>query len=67
MAIPSSTKVVQDGKQPGIYEDRFSMLIDDGTVPNFDVHGCWISCHDGQRDMQNKAGKSEVKAHALLR
>jgi len=63
---PKLDKVVQDGKQPGIYEDRFSMLIDDGTVPNFDVHGCWISCHDGQRDMQNKAGKSEVKAHALL-
>jgi hypothetical protein len=63
---PKLDKVVQEGKQPGIYEDRFSMLIDDGTVPNFDVHGCWVSCHNGQRDMQDKAGKSEVKAHALL-
>ena len=42
------------------------MLIDDGSVPNFDVHGCWISCHNGQRDMPDKAGKSDVKAHALL-
>lgn len=63
---PKLDKVVQDGEQPGIYEDRFSMLIDDGKVPNFDVHGCWISCHDGQRDMPNKAGKAEVKAHPIL-
>ncbi len=63
---PKLDKEVQDGSQPGIYEDRFSLLIDDGNVPNFDVHGCWLSCHDGQRDMPNKAGKDEVKAHAIL-
>ncbi len=63
---PKLDKKVQDGSHPGIYEDRFSMLIDDGNVPNFNVHGCWLSCHNGQRDMPNKAGKDEVKAHAIL-
>jgi hypothetical protein len=63
---PRLDKVVQEGKQPGIYEDRFSILVDDGNVPNFNVHGCWLSCHNGQRDMPNKAGKAEVKAHAIL-
>jgi hypothetical protein len=63
---PKLDKVVQDGKQPGIYEDRFSMLIDDGSVPNFDVHGCWISCHNGQRDMPDKAAKADVKANPVL-
>ncbi len=63
---PKLDKVVQDGEQPGIYEDRFSMLIDDGKTPNFDVHGCWISCHNGQRDMPDKASKADVQAHAIL-
>ncbi len=63
---PKLDKVVQEGKQPGIYEDRFSILVDDGSVPNFDTQGCWLSCHDGQRDMQGKAGKAEVKAHPIL-
>lgn len=63
---PKLDKVVQDGEQPGIYEDRFSMLIDDGSVPNFGSHGCWITCHDGQRDMQGKAEADAVKANALL-
>jgi hypothetical protein len=30
---PKLDKVVQDGKQPGIYEDRMSIMIDDGKVP----------------------------------
>jgi len=63
---PKLDKVVQDGEQPGIYEDRLSMLIDDGSVPNFDVHGCWITCHNGQRDMPDKAGSDAVKAHPVL-
>jgi hypothetical protein len=63
---PMLSKKVQSGEQPGIYEDRFSLLIDDGSVPDFKVHGCWLTCHDGQRDMKDKAGKSEVKGHAIL-
>lgn len=38
------------GEQPPIYEDRLSMLIDDGSVPNFDKQGCWVTCHNGERD-----------------
>ena len=63
---PKLDKEVQDGSQPGIYEDRFSLLFDDGSVPNFDVHGCWLSCHDGERDMPNLATKDQVKGNAIL-
>ena len=31
---PKLDKVVQDGKQPGIYEDRMTIMIDDGKVPH---------------------------------
>ena len=63
---PQLKKSVQSGEQPAIYEDRFSLLIDDGSVPNFNTHGCWLSCHDGQRDMANQADKAAVKAHPIL-
>jgi hypothetical protein len=49
--FPKLDKVVQDGVQPGIYEDRMSIMIDDGKVPGFAKQGCWLTCHDGQRDM----------------
>lgn len=63
---PKLDQVVQDGSQPGIYEDRLSMLIDDGSVPNYAALGCWLSCHDGQRDMQDKGSKEAVKANPIL-
>jgi hypothetical protein len=63
---PKLDKVVQDGGQPGIYEDRLSMLVDDGSVPNFAEQGCWVSCHNGMRDMQGLATKAEVQANPLL-
>jgi len=58
-------KVWQDG-QPPIYEDRFSMMIDDGSVPMFAEQGCWLSCHTAMRDMPEVANKQDVKAHSLL-
>lgn len=64
--FPKLDKVVQDGKQPGIYEDRMSIIIDDGKVPGFAQQGCWLTCHDGQRDMPKKASKEEVNANALM-
>lgn len=64
--FPKLDKVVQDGKQPGIYEDRMSIMIDDGKVANFGKQGCWLTCHDGQRDMPNQFTKEEVAANALL-
>ena len=63
---PKLDKVVQEGKQPGIYEDRMTMMIDDGKVPGFAQQGCWLTCHDGQRDMAKQFTADEVKANALL-
>jgi hypothetical protein len=63
---PKLDKVVQEGKQPGIYEDRFSIMIDDGKVPGFSRQGCWLTCHDGQRDMAKTASRADAEANALL-
>jgi hypothetical protein len=63
---PKLDKVVQDGQQPGIYEDRMSIMIDDGKVPGFAQQGCWLTCHDGSRDMQKQFTKEEVAANPLL-
>jgi len=63
---PKLDKVVQEGKQPGIYEDRMSIMIDDGKVPGFAQQGCWLTCHDGSRDMARQFTKDEVAGNALL-
>jgi len=63
---PKLDKVVQDGKQPGIYEDRMTIMIDDGKVPLFAQQGCWLTCHNGERDMPKQFTKEEVAANALL-
>jgi len=64
--FPRLDKVVQDGTQPGIYEDRASVLIDDGKVPGFAQQGCWLSCHDGSRDMAKQATAQDATANPLL-
>jgi hypothetical protein len=64
--FPKLDKVVQDGAQPGIYEDRMTIMIDDGKVPLFAQQGCWLTCHDGSRDMPKQFTGDEVKANALL-
>ena len=58
---------VRSGKQPAVYEDRVSIMIDDGKVPNFAKQGCWLTCHEGERDMPNVATKDEVAANPLLK
>ena len=63
---PKLDKVVQTGNQPGIHEDRMSILIDDGKVPGFAQQGCFLTCHDGQRDMSKQFTKEEVAANAML-
>jgi len=63
---PKLDKVVQDGKQPGIYEDRMTIMIDDGKVPGFAQQGCWLTCHDGQRDMPKEFTKEEITANTML-
>lgn len=64
--FPKLDKVVQDGTQSGIYEDRMSIMIDDGKVPGFAQQGCWLTCHNGQRDMPAQFTKADVEANALL-
>ena len=64
--FPKLDQVVQEGKQPGVYEDRMSIFIDDGKVPGFARQGCWLTCHDGERDMPKQFTKDEVAANALL-
>jgi len=59
-------KDVRSGEQPPIYEDRFSIMLDDGKVPLFAQQGCWLSCHDGMRDTRNPVVGDAVKKHPLL-
>ena len=63
---PKLDKEVQDGTEPGIYEDRMSLMIDDGKVPGFARQGCWLTCHDGSRDMPGSSARTTSKANALL-
>lgn len=63
--FPKLDAVVRKGEQPGIYEDRFSIMIDDGSVPGFANQGCWLTCHNGARDMPNFAARAEVQANPL--
>ena len=64
--FPKLDKIVQDRQMQGIYEDRMSIMIDDGKVPNFGKQGCWLTCHDGERDMQKQFTKEEVAANPML-
>lgn len=57
--------VWKDGK-PAIYEDRLSLMIDDGSVPLFAEQGCWLSCHDSMRDMSESPSTNQVRLHPLL-
>ena len=63
---PKLDQVVREGNSPGIYEDRATIMIDDGNVPGFAKQGCWLTCHDGQRDMPKQFTKEEVAGNALL-
>jgi hypothetical protein len=59
---PRLNKAVRAGEQPAVYEDRFSIMIDDGGVPGFANQGCWLTCHDGERDSRKQPSADEVKA-----
>ncbi len=63
---PKLDKLVQEGKQPALYEDRLSLVIDDGKVPGFASQGCWLTCHDGQRDMPRLLAREEAHTNALM-
>jgi len=65
-------KWVQYGGSPvgpqreGIYEDRITMLVDDGSVPEFEKYGGYITVGDRMRFFTNEASAEEVKAHPYL-
>lgn len=50
----------------GIYEDRVSMMVDDGGVPEFARYGGYITIGDSMRFFTNEAEKKEVQAHPYL-
>ena len=56
---------VRKGEQPPIYEDRLTMMIDDGSVPGFASQGCWLTCHRGERDMPQQPTTATVQANPL--
>lgn len=64
---PKLNLPVQEGKEQAIYEDRLSLMIDDGKVPMFAEQGCWLTCHDGQRDMPNLATRDQVANNPLFK
>jgi hypothetical protein len=57
---------VMSGEQPPLYEDRLTLMIDDGSVENFAEQGCWLTCHTGMRHMPEEPTSDEVKAHPLI-
>lgn len=63
---PKLDAVVREGLQPGMYEDRMTIMLDDGRVPGFAKQGCWLTCHDGSRDMAGAASAKEALANPLL-
>jgi hypothetical protein len=55
------------GPQPQhIYEDRVTMLVDDGSVPEFEKYGAYITIGDRMRFFTSEAKKAEVQAHPYL-
>jgi hypothetical protein len=59
-------KKVRAGTEPPMYEDRFSIMLDDGKVPRFAEQGCWLTCHNGMRDTRDQPAGEVVKRHPLL-
>jgi hypothetical protein len=57
------------GPEPhGLYEDRITMLVDDGSVKGFANQGGWLTCHEDMRAPFMYAGASDeaVEAHPVL-
>lgn len=50
----------------GLYEDRISMMLDDGSVDGFDRYGGYMTVHDGMRSLTSAASRDEVRGHAVL-
>lgn len=59
-------EAVKTGKEPPLYEDRLAIMLDDGKVPLFAQQGCWLTCHNGLRNMPGEPKKEEVEKHPYL-
>lgn len=57
----------QAGPEPdGLYEDRISMMLDDGSVDGFAAYGGFITSHEGMRSLTSAVGSDEVSEHPYL-
>ncbi len=63
---PRSEEAVREGKEPPLYEDRLTMMIDDGSVPMFAEQGCWLTCHTNMRDTGEQPSRAEIAANPVL-
>jgi hypothetical protein len=63
---PRSSSKVRSGAEPPLYEDRLAIMLDDGNIPGYKEQGCWLTCHDGMRDMPSMATKDQVREHPSL-
>lgn len=50
----------------GLYEDRISMLLDDGSVADFKRLGGWLTAHTGMRSLSSEVGRDSVREHPML-
>ena len=50
----------------GIYEDRVSMMVDDGRVPDFGRYGGFVTIGKQMRFFTDQAGREEVAEHPYL-
>jgi len=56
-----------EGPDPdGLYEDRISILWDDGKVGNFAQLGGYTTVHEGMRSTRSEMSSSEVESHPYL-
>ncbi|WP_018168011.1 ethylbenzene dehydrogenase-related protein [Thioalkalivibrio sp. ALMg9] len=50
----------------GLYEDRISMMLDDGAVDGFDRLGGWMTAHEGMRSLTSEVDSEAVTEHPKL-
>lgn len=50
----------------GLYEDRISMMLDDGSVEGFNRYGGWMLVHPGVRTLDSAVSAEDVAAHPIL-
>jgi hypothetical protein len=53
-------------QREGIYEDRVTMMVDDGGVPEFARYGGYVTIGDRMRFFTDEASADEVRAHPYL-